>query len=176
MTTIMIVDDEPSILKALRRSFRGKNWQLITYDDPEEALNVAAIQEISLVVSDYRMPVMNGVTFLQEFKAIQPDTLRIILSGHAELDGVLQAVNLAEIYRFVTKPWNDLELMVTIETALKHREMMLENRRLAALVRKQQAQLDYHKLELERMEAESPGITQVNWDRDGSIIISEADC
>lgn len=173
MKRIFIVDDEPGVLNALKRSLRDCAWLLRTFDDPEEALNAATGEEIDLVISDYRMPGMDGVTFLKEFKAVQPDTFRIILSGQADMDSVLKAINEAEIYRFVTKPWNDAELRVTIERALHHREMLLENRRLADLVRQQQAQLDYQKTELERLEQESPGITQVNWAPDGSIILDE---
>ncbi len=175
MTRIMFVDDEPNILKSLRRTLRGESWEVLTYEDPEEALNVAATQEIDLVISDFRMPIMDGVTFLKEFKAIQPDTQRMVLSGQADLQGVLQALNQAEISRFITKPWNDAELRMTIQVALRHRQVLLENRRLAELVRKQQAVLDYHQIELERLEADSPGITEVNWDSDGSIIIDEKD-
>lgn len=175
MNKVMIVDDELGVLKALKRSLRREGWVLMTYTDPEQALAVASIETIDLVISDYRMPIMNGVTFLKEFKAIQPDCFRVVLSGQADMDAVLQAINEAEIYRFVTKPWNDAELKVTIERALNHREMLLENRRLADLVRKQKVQLDYQKTELDRLEAECPGITQVNWDTDGSIILDMGD-
>ena len=175
MNRVMIVDDEPGVLNALKRSLRREGWVLMAYDDPEEALNVAAKEVISLVISDYRMPQMDGVTFLKEFKAIQPDSFRIILSGQADLAAVLSAINEAEIYRFVTKPWNDAELKVSIETALKHRDILLENQRLANLVRKQKIQLDYQKTELDRLETECPGITQVNWDSDGCIILNDND-
>jgi len=172
---IIILDDEEGVLKALKRSLRNYGWHLLTFTDPEAALNVAATQEIDLVISDYRMPAMDGVTFLKELMAIQPDSFRIILSGQADMDGVLAAINQAEIYRFITKPWNDSELAFTIEQALTYRRLLLENRRLADLVRKQQVQLDYQKTELDRLEIESPGITRVEFDADGAIVLDDGD-
>ncbi|MCW8883963.1 MAG: response regulator [Motiliproteus sp.] len=175
MSRVIIVDDEKGVLNALKRSMRSHGWNLQTYLDPQEALNDAATQEVDLVISDYRMPVMDGVTFLQEFKAIQPDAFRIILSGQADMDAILHAINDAEIYRFITKPWSDEELAVTIEKALEHRHILIENRRLADMVRKQQVQIKHQMSELERLEAESPGITQINWGDDGSIILYDED-
>ncbi|OMH25897.1 response regulator [Motiliproteus sp. MSK22-1] len=175
MNRVMIVDDEPGVLNSLKRALRGESWVLMTYSDPEEALNVAAKEVISLVISDYRMPQMDGVTFLKEFKAIQPESFRMVLSGQADMAAVLSAINEAEIYRFVTKPWNNDDLKISIDTALKHRDILMENQRLADLVRKQQIQLDYQKTELDRLETECPGITQVNWDSDGCIILNDKD-
>ena len=175
MTQVIIIDDEPLILQALKRVLRRQEWQISTFEDPEEALAYAAMETIDLALSDYRMPGMDGITFLKELKAIQPDTFRIVLSGQADMEAVLLAINQAEIYRFITKPWNDAELRITLEQAIRHREMLLENRRLADLVRSQQAQIDYQTSELERLEAESPGITRINWGPDGSILIDERD-
>lgn len=172
---ILILDDEEGVLKALSRSLRNFGWHLLTFSDPDEALNLAASQDIDLVISDYRMPKMNGVMFLKELMAIQPDSFRIILSGQADMEGVLSAINEAGIYRFITKPWNDAELAHTIQQALEYRELLLENRRLANLVREQQVQLDYQKTELARLESESPGITQVEFDADGAIVVDEND-
>ncbi len=173
MNRVMVVDDEKGVLNALKRSMRSRGWILTTFTEPEEALNKAATEEFDLVISDYRMPTMDGVTFLKEMKAIQPDAFRIILSGQADMNAVLLAINEAEIYRFITKPWNDDELAVAITQALEHRQMIVDNRRLADLVRKQQARIDYQTSELERLETESPGITDIHWGDDGSIIMYE---
>ncbi|MEH6624922.1 MAG: response regulator [Motiliproteus sp.] len=173
MNRVMVVDDEKGVLNALKRSMRSRGWILSTFSEPEEALNQAATQEFDLVISDYRMPTMDGVTFLKEMKAIQPDAFRIILSGQADMESVMLAINEAEIYRFITKPWNDDELAVTISTALEHRQILIDNRRLADLVRKQRAQINYQSSELERLETESPGITDIKWGEDGSIIMYE---
>jgi len=175
IATIIILDDEEGVLKALTRSLRSYGWCLKTFTDPQAALNAAASGDVDLVISDYRMPSMDGVSFLKELMAIQPDAFRIILSGQADMDGVLAAINEVGIYRFVTKPWNDAELALTIQQALGYRELLLDNRRLADLVRQQQVQIDYQKNELERLEKESPGITQIEFDADGAIVIDEND-
>lgn len=172
MKRVMIVDDEQAVLSALNRSLRREAWSLLTFNDPIKALNYVATETVDLVISDYRMPQMDGVTFLKEVRAIQPDAFRMVLSGQADMEGVLEAINEAEIYRFITKPWSDAELRITIEQALNHRDILLENRQLADIVRKQQLQINYQATELERLEGESPGITQVNWGPDGSIILS----
>ena len=175
MKRVMVVDDKSSVLNALKRSLRREGWELQTFADPVVALIYANREPVDLVISDYRMPQMDGVTFLKEMRAIQPDAFRIVLSGQADMAGVLKAVNQAEIYRFITKPWDDMELRITIEQALNHRDLLLENRQLADVVRQQQRQINYQTTELERLEGDSPGITQVNWGPDGSIILSEDD-
>lgn len=171
MTNIVIVDDEVGVLNALKRSLRNKGWRIQTFSDPSEALRFIASEEVDLVISDYRMPEMNGVTLLQEVMAVQPDAVRMVLSGQADMNGVLAAINKAEIFRFITKPWSDAELICAIEQGLSFRRVYLENRRLANLVREQQVQLDYQKSELERLEQESPGITQIEFDDEGAIVV-----
>jgi response regulator RpfG family c-di-GMP phosphodiesterase len=88
-----------------------------------------------LFISDFRMPEMDGIEFLKGAKALQPDAARLILSGYADLNALLRAVNEVGIERFIGKPWNDYDLMSAIGQALAHRELLLENRELANLVR-----------------------------------------
>lgn len=173
MKSIIIVDDEINILKSIQRSLRESDWELHIFTAAVEALNYGQENNIDLVISDYRMPHMDGIQFLKEFKKIQPDAFRIILSGQADLDLLLEAINEVEIYRFITKPWIDSELKKTIGSALNHHEILQENRILANQVRDQKRQISLQKIELDRLEMQSPGITQVNWDTDGSIIIGD---
>ena len=121
------------------------------------------------------MPEVSGVEFLSILRSMQPDTIRLVLSGYTDLDGLLKAINEAEIYRYITKPWNDYDLRATVNQALVHHETLLENRRLAEQVRAQQQQIDYQQQELLRLERLHPGITQVERDLDGSIIIGNQD-
>ena len=116
---------------------------------------------------------MNGVEFLNEFRTLQPQAVRMILSGYSDFSALLDAINQAEIFRFINKPWHSEELKANIAQALAHQAVLLENRRLADLVRNQQDLLERHRSVLERLEAESPGITKVNWDADGCIILTE---
>jgi len=176
MYRLMIVDDEAHILSALRRSMsRGTGWEIETFSSGKEALKRAQQAEFDLFLSDYRMPEMNGVEFLVQAKALQPEAMRLILSGYTDLDSLLGAINEAEIYRFISKPWQDYDLRSIIEQALRHRDILVENRRLADQVRAQQKQLDEQARILEELEAETPGITKVNWAEDGSIMLNEDD-
>ncbi len=176
MYRLMIVDDEVHILSALKRSLkRGADWEIEVFSSGVEALKRAQEADFDLFISDYRMPEMNGVEFLVQAKAIQPEAMRLILSGYADLDGLLGGINEAEIYRFINKPWQDHDLHSTIEQALHHRAVIIENQRLADQVRSQQKQLNEQSKILADLESESPGITHVNWAADGSIILNEDD-
>lgn len=173
MSSIMVVDDEKSVLKALGRILKSDGLDIEIYDDPEAALKRAAVANFDVVLSDYRMPVMDGVALLKEIKVLQPDAVRIILSGYADLHSVLAAINEAEIYRFISKPWHDYELKATVGQAISYREMLVENRYLANQVREQASILRRQNAELYRLEKENPGITKVHWAEDGSIILDD---
>ncbi|WP_424191552.1 response regulator [Ampullimonas aquatilis] len=180
MYRLLIVDDEPHILSALRRIFTrrdalGVHYLVETFDNPEAALVRARQLPIDLVLSDYRMPEMDGVTFLQAFRKIQPDAMRLILSGYADLQAVLSALNEAEIYRFICKPWQDYELRTTIAQALSYRNLILENQQLADIIRVTRGKLSAQDAELRRLEREHPGITQVEWTEDGAVILDDLD-
>ncbi len=169
MPTIAIIDDEENILNSLRRLLRKRDWNVQTYTDPHAAIADLRFREVDLIISDYRMPDMNGVELLNLLKTVTPDALRILLSGQADMEGVKAAINEAEVYRFISKPWNDDELLMTLGNALEFQNLEKENRRLVTLVREQKKALRQQLDELQRLEKESPGITQVNWNEDGSI-------
>lgn len=172
MVNIALIDDELNVLRALQRALRGENYTISLFEDPGKALQALADQPVDLVISDYRMPQMNGVQFLDQFRQLQPDAVRLILSGQADLEGVMGAINRAEVFRFITKPWNNDELRIVISQALEFNRMRLENDRLANIVREQERQIKLQQGELERLERESPGITHVDWSDDGSIDLS----
>ena len=173
MTTLAFIDDEVNILYSIKRLLRKKDWTLLTFASPEEALaDLKGRADVDIIVSDYRMPVMNGVEMLRILKQECPNALRIILSGHADLQGILLAVNQAEIYRFITKPWIDEDFIVTLENAIQYQALAQENLRLSLMVRQQQGRINKQLSELKRLERESPGITHVSWSDDGSIDIS----
>lgn len=119
------------------------------------------------------MPGMDGVELLTTIKTLQPDTSRIIISGYADLNALINAINRAHIYRFVAKPWNDYELVSTIGQALRHRQLMLENQRLADQERVTLGQLSDSDLLVKQLEREEPGITKVNWAADGSVMLDD---
>lgn len=168
---LLLVDDEPNILTALKRVFSADDHEIETYTDATAALARAKEVEFDLVLSDYRMPEVDGVSFLTLFRCLQPDTARLILSGFADMDALYGAINDAWIFRFISKPWHDGDLRATIKQALAHRAMLLENQRLADELRRQQEVLNRQQLELERLEREHPGITRVTRGNDGSVLL-----
>lgn len=170
---LLLVDDEPNILKALSRLL--KDYHISTAGSSEEALSLAEQRQFDLVITDYKMPGINGVDFLILFKRLQPDAVRIVLSGFADLDGVQHAINDAEVFRFINKPWSNLEISNVVKNGLAHRRVLLENRALADQVRAQQKLLAEKEAMIKALEAEEPGITKVNWAEDGSIILDEQD-
>ena len=174
MYRILIVDDEENIVNALKRCLRKiADWEVETFTSGAEAVRRAEISSFDLFISDYRMPDMNGVEFLSKIKRIQPNAARIILSGYTDLEALVGAINEAEIFRFLNKPWNDYELILTIEQALIYKNMLSENLYLANQVREQNKQLNKHERLLDKLEKESPGITQINWSNDGGIEIDD---
>ena len=174
MYRIMIVDDEPSILNSLKRVLKkGDDWEIETYDSATDALKRAQTNSFELVISDYRMPEMDGVDFLNAIRKLQPEAMRIILSGFTDLEALLGAINEAEIFRYICKPWDNRELVETIKHALIHREILVENRRLADQVREQQEELNKRKTALELLAEKHPALVEVEWGSDGAIIIDE---
>ena len=180
MCTMLIVDDEPNVLNALRRMLQNSailpaipDPSITTFSSPVQAVKYVADHKVDLVISDYRMPDMDGAAFLSRVKDLQPDAARIIMSACTDLDGLVRAVNHAGIFRFVSKPWSDPDLKAAILDVLAHRDLFIENRRLADEVRRQRGVISKQQLELARLERESPGITQVRWTEDGGVLLEE---
>ena len=170
-SNILLVDDEPNVLHSLSRIL--KPYQIVFCTSGEEGLQVAKNQAFDLVISDYRMPGLDGVEFLTFFKVLQPDAIRIILTGFADLKGIQQAINDAEVFRFINKPWNNFEILNAVSRGLEHRQVLMENKELAAEVRRQHQLIQEKDAILQALEAKDPGITQVNWGPDGSIILDD---
>jgi DNA-binding NtrC family response regulator len=130
--TVLFVDDEPYILKSLARLFRGDPVTILTSFSAEEALAVLRAQPVQVLVTDNIMPGMSGVELAKKVKEQFPDTMRIILSGQSDIDAVIKAVNEGEAYRFLLKPWIDMDLKATVNIALAHHKLLVDNRRLLA--------------------------------------------
>jgi CheY-like chemotaxis protein len=133
--TLLLVDDEPNILSALKRQLRGSGLRILTAPGGREGLALLETEPVDVIVSDQRMPGMTGVDFLRAVKTSHPDTVRIVLSGFTELQSVTDAVNEGAIYKFLTKPWDDIQLRNHIQEAIRNKEMADENRRLDLEVR-----------------------------------------
>jgi len=122
--TLLLLDDEPNVLSSLVRLLRRDGYQILTAHNAQEAFSLLATHEVQVVVSDQRMPDMNGTEFLSRVRKLYPGTVRIILSGYAELESVLSAINRGEIYRFYTKPWDDQALRDNIREAFRYHALM----------------------------------------------------
>lgn len=182
MIRVMLVDDEPYILNSLRRTLHGMPeatfggaLTLEIFESPVAALERARESAFDLVISDYRMPELDGVAFLEKFLELQPNVARIILSGYADLSALIDAINRVQISRFVPKPWSDIDLQLAISQALSHRALAIENARLADEVRVQRGQLTRAALALKELEAAHPGITMVKRSPDGGIELDPED-
>lgn len=141
--TLLLVDDEASILKALNRLFRREGYQILTAEGGQQALDLleGADGPVSLIISDQRMPGMNGATFLERSMAFSPDSLRFLLTGYSDMDAVVDAVNKGKIDKYLNKPWNDSEMQLLVREALNQVELKRENIRLTELTRRQNAEL-----------------------------------
>jgi two-component system probable response regulator PhcQ len=173
MPRIMLVDDEPNVLRALERLLASPQLEIECFDDPEQALRRIHTATFDLVLSDFRMPRLDGVELLKQIRVMQPDAMRLILSAHTDLQAILSAINEAEIYRFIAKPWDPYDLKRTIDQALAHRAMLVENRRLAQQVRNQQEQISRQEMALRELERSHPEIARVVWGEDGSVLLDQ---
>jgi len=170
MTRILIVDDEPRVLSALQRALRqrfGDRLQIETNTDALAALGRAREQFFEIVVSDLRMPEMDGISFLTLIAAVQPSSVRVMLTGSSDFETAQRAINDAGIFRYLCKPWSDVELASHIEAALLQSQ-------LAARQREEAAASDPQALERRRLEALEPGITHVEWGPHGEVLMPES--
>ncbi|MDB5748330.1 MAG: signal transduction response regulator receiver domain protein [Massilia sp.] len=168
MRRILLVDDEVHVLSALQRTMRSflqrYEVEIEAFSDPEQALLRCDEVSFDIVMSDYRMPGLTGADFLQMVKGIQPEAVRLMLSASTEFADVSSAINRAEVFRYVAKPWQDDELKKIFVLALARRDEALKAWPPAKTISAQEQ-------ELARLEAEEPGITKVRRDADGAVYL-----
>ena len=175
MRRFLLVDDEINILQALQRTLRQKirdeEFLMELYTDPEQALQRINEVAFDFVISDFHMPKMNGVDFLERVRQVQPDAVRLMLSASADFDTIMNAINRAEVFRYITKPWTAAELEEIIRLSLARRDKVMEDRHLADELRVQRGTLTLQQLEAQLLEEQEPGIMKVNWGPDGSVML-----
>ena len=142
-SAVLLVDDEESILNSLRRLLRGQPYEVVLATSGAQALEIMATRPIDLVMSDARMPGMDGATLLAEVHRLYPATSRILLTGYADLTTIIKAINDGQIHRYIGKPWNDEELQLVLQQTLEHQ-------RLERLARDQTEQLKLLNATLEK--------------------------
>lgn len=152
--TLLFVDDEPSILSALRRLFRPHGYRILVAEGGAAGLALLEQEPIDLIISDMRMPEMDGATFLREVRKRWPHTVRLLLTGYADVSSTVAAINEGEIYRYIAKPWDDAEIVNTVKEALELQQLEAENRRLTALTQAQNEELKGLNAGLEQKVAE----------------------
>ena len=163
---VLFVDDEPHVTDSLRRALRKEPYDVLSAHSADEALRVLARESVDVVVSDEKMPGMPGSEFLARVCKLYPETIRIILTGQASIEAAIRAINEGEIYRFLTKPCNEVDLAFTIRQALQLKDLMVISRRLWEKTKRQSSIL-------QELEQEHPGITRVKRDSTGAIIMDD---
>ena len=139
--TLLLVDDEVNVLKSLMRLLHAHNYRLLMAASGTEALALMAREPVDLVISDMRMPHMDGAELLAKIRQQWPDTMRLLLTGHADMTQTVAAINQGEIYRYIAKPWHDDELLLIVAQALEQQKLKRENARLQQLTAEQNAAL-----------------------------------
>lgn len=151
---ILCVDDEPSILSALKRVFRPHGYQVFTANSGREGLELLEREAVDLVISDMRMPEMDGARFLEQVRERWPESKRILLTGFADIESTVAAINRGKIWCYISKPWSDQELIATVDQAVEHRRLAAENARLNDLTQRQNEELKELNASLEQKVAE----------------------
>ena len=168
---IMVVDDEAfqrnALQLALHRFFSKKGVEVEAYGNPLEALERAQTTELSVVVADYRMPQMNGIDFLSEMLATQPDAVRLMLTASSDFETAITAVNQAEVFKFVRKPWGRDFRQIVADALARNLQLTADR---GTLPGRSRAETDQQRA-LRELEASEPGITKVRWGPDGSVLL-----
>ncbi len=162
--TILIVDDEKMMLDLISKALHKNGYKAITAMSAEEGMALLEVNNIGLVISDQRMPGgMSGIDFLQYVRTNYPDVLSILLTGYANLETAMDAINSAGVYKFLTKPFELDELLLTIKRAFEVKDLIKERNLLMNKVKSYETLLD-------ELEKDHPGITHVARDENGNIV------
>lgn len=121
---LLVIDDEPSVLKAIERVFADRDLRMLTASDPREGLELLRREKVAVLVTDNLMPDITGLELLRHAREASPDTVRIMLTGQADLDTAVAAINVGEVFRFILKPWDDAELIQVVEQAMQRYQVV----------------------------------------------------
>jgi response regulator RpfG family c-di-GMP phosphodiesterase len=127
--TILAVDDEPANLRMIERLFR-KEYRIITANNGEEALDLLKSEDVTLIITDQRMPGMSGTDLLRESLTTNPDAIKIILTGYTDIEALIEAINTTKVFKFVSKPWDPIDLKRTVDHAVREHERLIQQKRL----------------------------------------------
>ena len=123
--TVLILDDEEMVTTSLRNLFRLQtDYRLVVYTAPEQALSDANNHQVDLVITDYLMPGMDGIRFLTLFKEVQPQAVRVLLTGYADKENAIKAINEVGLYQYIEKPWDNDALLMIVKNGLEKRALI----------------------------------------------------
>lgn len=175
MRRILLVDDEINVLNALQRALRQQldieGLQIEAFTNPLDALNRCCETSFDVVISDYRMPELDGVEFLHTLKEIAPCTVRMMLSASTEFETVTSAIAEAQVFRYIAKPWHLAGLLEDIRLALLQRDALVEQDLKASEQRRRDRMRTPQEIEAELLDDEEPGMLNVRWGPNGEIIL-----
>ncbi len=163
---VLLVDDEEYVLKALDRSLRRGPFRVITCLDPVKAMDIVEDEDVDVIISDHRMPQMEGLDLLVRIRKTHPEIVRILLTGYADMEVAISAINEGKLFRFITKPWDDAELKELVIKALQSARL---KRRSSKTIEELKKQDEYQSA----LEKRHPGIGKIKRDATGAIIIEE---
>ena len=161
--TILVVDHEESFIEYIQRMMSDENYNLITVASGQEGLDVLEKQQVSMVISEYEIPLMNGLEFLEKVRIIYPNILTVMVTDRADIDLTIKAINEAGVYKFLLKPLDDIDFKNMIKKTLESLQVIKER---DVLIRK----VKTHESTLKDLEKRYPGITKVERDEDGYIL------
>lgn len=162
-STLLLVDDEKNILSSLRRLFRPDGYEVLTAQSGEEALDLMKEYQVDLILSDMRMPQMDGAQLLAAVARDWPETVRMLLTGYADLESTVDAINKGHIYGYFSKPWDDNEIRLSVRHALERKQLEQEKRRLQRLTQQQNRELQDLNANLEqKVQARTEELNQTN--------------
>jgi response regulator RpfG family c-di-GMP phosphodiesterase len=161
--TILCVDDEPNILSSLRRLFRARGYQILVAQSGQEGLEILKNEAVDLVISDMRMPEMDGTQFLELVRQQHPDCIRILLTGYSEVHSIIAAINRGEIHRYISKPWDENDILLVVKQAMERKYLLDEKNRLERLTQQQNDELKDLNASLEmKVQARTAELKQAN--------------
>lgn len=165
---ILLVDDDPQVTDALKRALRREPYAILTATSGAAGQELLDSHRVDVVISDEQMPGMSGSEFLSAVRKKYPHTIRMILSGQANLEAAVRAINEGEVYRFFLKPCNPTDLIFTVQQALAHKRLEEQSRRLLREYQRQASTLA-------RLEHQSPGLLLLDTDEEGAVVVNESD-